>query len=86
MDLLAEIIIGALAFAGTVVGAIIGARRNLSVLEEKLNLEVERIRADITRLEIKQDRHNNAIERLTRAEESTKSAHKRIDKIEGGKK
>ena len=38
--------------------------------EEKLNS-----------LEKKQDKHNNLIERMTRVEDSTKSAHKRIDDI-----
>lgn len=33
-------------------------------------------------LEKKQDRHNNLIERMVRVEDSTKSAHKRLDKIE----
>ena len=34
-------------------------------------------------LEKKQDKHNNLIERMFYVEASTKSAHKRIDKIEG---
>jgi hypothetical protein len=32
-------------------------------------------------LEKKQDKHNNLIERMTRCEDSTKSAHHRIDEI-----
>lgn len=31
----------------------------------------------------KQDKHNNLIERMVRVEDSTKSAHKRIDCIKG---
>jgi len=31
----------------------------------------------------KQDKHNNLIERMVRVEDSSKSAHKRIDRIEG---
>lgn len=38
--------------------------------EEKLN-----------HLEVKQDKHNNLVERMVRVEDSTKSAHKRIDDI-----
>ena len=34
-------------------------------------------------LEKKQDKHNNLIERMVRVEDSTKSAHKRIDSMEG---
>lgn len=34
-------------------------------------------------LEVKQDKHNNLIERMTRVEGSTKSAHHRLDGLEG---
>lgn len=43
----------------------------LGHLEEKINT-----------LETKQDKHNNLIERMTRVEDSAKSAHHRIDKLE----
>jgi len=33
-------------------------------------------------LENKQDKHNNLIERMVRVEDSTKSAHHRIDRME----
>lgn len=33
-------------------------------------------------LENKQDKHNNLIERMVRVEDSTRSAHHRIDKME----
>lgn len=33
-------------------------------------------------LERKQDKHNNLIERMVRVEDSTRSAHHRIDKME----
>lgn len=39
--------------------------------EEKLNI-----------LEAKQDKHNNLIERMVHVEDSTKSAHHRIDSLE----
>ncbi len=35
------------------------------------------------RLEKKQDKHNNLIERMAIVEQSTKSAHKRLDEITG---
>ncbi len=34
-------------------------------------------------LETKQDKHNNLIERMVHVEDSTKSAHKRLDSIMG---
>lgn len=36
----------------------------------------------IKRLEQKQDKHNNLVERMVRVEDSTKSSHHRIDTIE----
>jgi cell division protein FtsL len=39
------------------------------------------IMARIAALEKKQDKHNNIYDRLTSVEESTKSAHKRIDEL-----
>lgn len=45
--------------------------------------ELKAIRKDIARLEAKQDKYNHLQERMVRAEESVKSAHKRIDTLEG---
>lgn len=40
------------------------------------------LQARLKSLEAKMDKHNNLVERLARNEESTKSAHKRIDILE----
>ena len=48
-----------------------------------LAMSIKFIEQQIKRLEEKQDKHNNLIERMVKVEESTKSAHKRIDNIEG---
>ena len=45
--------------------------------------ELKAIRKDIARLESKQDKYNHLQERMTRVEESTKSAHRRLDTLEG---
>ena len=45
--------------------------------------ELRAIRKDIARLEAKQDKYNHLQERMIRVEESTKSAHHRIDSLEG---
>lgn len=37
----------------------------------------------LTAIEKKQDKHNNLVERMVRVEDSTKSAHKRIDDMKG---
>ena len=48
-----------------------------------LAMSIKFIEEQIRRLEEKQDRHNNLIERMVKVEESTKSAHHRIDSIKG---
>ncbi|OLA94790.1 MAG: hypothetical protein BHW64_01915 [Candidatus Melainabacteria bacterium LEY3_CP_29_8] len=48
-----------------------------------LSMSIKFIEEQIRRLEEKQDKHNNLIERMVKVEESTKSAHHRIDNIKG---
>lgn len=48
-----------------------------------LSMSIKFIEEQIKRLEEKQDKHNNLIERMVKVEESTKSAHHRIDNIKG---
>lgn len=50
-----------------------------------LAMSIKFIEKQIKRLEEKQDKHNNLIERMVKVEESTKSANHRIDNIEGKK-
>lgn len=45
------------------------------------NKTLKYIEEHINRLEEKQDRHNGLIERMVAVEQSTKSAHHRIDEI-----
>ena len=51
-------------------------------LNEKIKENQEHTKEHIVRLEQKQDKHNNLIERMVRVEDSSKSAHKRLDDIE----
>ncbi len=46
-----------------------------------LAMSIKFIEQQIRRLEEKQDKHNNLIERMVRVEDSTKSAHKRINDV-----
>lgn len=55
----------------TVVGQALFIAYKIGRFEEKLNI-----------LDAKQTKHNNLIERMTRVEDSTRSAHKRLDDIE----
>ena len=47
-----------------------------------VNVRLENLKEDIKRLEEKQDKYNHLQERMVRVEESSKSAHKRIDSLE----
>lgn len=54
----------------------------INALKESIsNLKVD-IKEDIARLETKQDKYNHLQERVTRTEESSKSAHLRINRLE----
>lgn len=65
-----ELLVAVLSLAGTALGSIVG------ILTAN-RLVIYRIE----QLEIKMNKHNCLIERMTVVEESTKSAHKRIDGI-----
>ena len=49
-------------------------------------MSIKFIEAQIKLLEIKQDKHNNLIERMVTVEQSVKSAHHRIDDLKGNVK
>jgi len=44
-----------------------------------LKIQISYINDSLSRLEVKQDKHNGLIERMVVVEQSCKSAHKRID-------
>ena len=50
-------------------------------IKEKIKENQEHTKEHIQRLEEKQDKHNNLIERMVRVEDSAKSAHKRLDDL-----
>jgi hypothetical protein len=64
--------------AGISIGGIIAAIKFLGDKFDDFKLETKE---HFNRLETKQDKHNNLIERMVKVEESTKSAHRRIDGI-----
>ena len=43
--------------------------------------QIKEIKGDISTLSTRVDKHNNLVERMAIVEQSTKSAHKRIDDI-----
>ncbi|MCI5891865.1 MAG: hypothetical protein MRZ66_00445 [Clostridiales bacterium] len=68
--LTSEIIVGVLALLGTMFGSVTG----ILTANKLTNFR-------ISQLEKKVEKHNNLIERMTVVEQSTKSAHKRLDEL-----
>lgn len=64
--------IAALSLVGTVFGSWMGVRQANRLVNYRIDM-----------LEAKVDKHNHLVERMVVVEQSTKSAHKRIDKWEG---
>lgn len=65
-----DILIALFSFSGTLLGTIGGI-----VASNKLTVY------RISQLEKKVEKHNNLVERMVKVEDSTKSAHRRIDEI-----
>ncbi|MEG1538278.1 MAG: hypothetical protein RR387_08375 [Clostridiales bacterium] len=68
-----ELMIGLLSLTGTLFGSIAGI-----LTANKL------VMFRIEQLEKKVEKHNNLVERMTAVEQSLKSAHHRIDDVQGG--
>lgn len=64
--------IALVSFAGTALGVFGGIVTSGKLVNHR-----------ISELEKKQDKHNNLLERMVAVEQSTKSAHHRIDSVEG---
>lgn len=65
-----EVLVGVLSLAGTLIGSIAG----IMTANKLANYR-------ISQLEEKVDKHNTLIERMVIVEQSTKSAHKRLDEL-----
>ena len=72
-----EIIIALITAFGAVIGSYLANNKNIAVIQT----QIEGVKQDISRLSTRVDKHNNLIERMATVEQSTKSAHKRIDEI-----
>ena len=55
------------------------------VQDVKFELTIKEIKDDIKRLEAKQDRHNQVIERMTNVERDTQAQWRWIDELKGKK-
>lgn len=68
MEYIVEIIIAALAFAGTLAGSLIGSSKSQAVMQEQINT----LKEDISTLSVRVDKHNNLVERMAVAESKIK--------------
>ena len=57
--------------------------RSVAVMWGGFKQEVKGLRSDLDRLEKKVEKHNSFMERMAVVEQSTRSAHKRIDEVKG---
>lgn len=74
-----EIIVAIIAFIGTLAGSYFANSKTTAVMQE----QIKGIKEDIKTLSTRVDKHNNLVERMSAVEQSTKSAHHRIDHLEG---
>ena len=74
-----EIIVAIIAFIGTLVGSYFANSKTTAVMQE----QIKSLKEDINTLSTRVDKHNNLVERMSAVEQSTKSVHHRIDRIEG---
>ena len=65
-----EVMVALLSVAGTVLGSLFGVLASSRLTTYRLE-----------QLEIKVNKHNNLVERMTKVEQSVKSAHHRIDEL-----
>lgn len=73
----AMVVVGALALFGNMFISVISADSTKKAMQVQIN----ELKEDISRLEKKQDKHNGIVEKTYKTEESVKSAHKRIDEL-----
>jgi hypothetical protein len=73
-----EIIVAIIAFIGTLVGSYFANSKTTAVMQE----QIKSLKEDINTLSTRVDKHNNLVERMAKVEDSTKSAHHRIDHLE----
>ncbi len=76
---MAEIMTAAITAAGLIIVQLIVSSRQQRAQDIKVDAALSEVRKDIQRLEEKQDKHNNLIERTAVLERDMKTAWKRID-------
>lgn len=74
-----EIMTAAITAAGLIVVQLIVSSKQQRAQDIKVDAALAEVRKDIQRLEEKQDKHNNLIERTAVLERDMKTAFKRVD-------
>ena len=74
-----EIIVAIIAFIGTLAGSYFANSKTTAVMQE----QIKSLKEEINILSTRVDKHNNLVERMSAVEQSSKSAHHRIDHLEG---
>ena len=73
-------------FVGTRNQFITDTRKSIEEMKSYFNEKIDDLKDNfkehLDRVEAKQEKHNNLVERMVRVEQSSSSAHKRIDKWE----
>lgn len=87
-EIFAEIFVAALALIGTLGGSYMANSKTTAVMQVEMNHikkdmsdMKDEMKTDIKELDEKVHKHNNLVERMAIVEQSTKSAHHRIDEI-----
>jgi hypothetical protein len=75
------VLIAVTSLLGTIIGTFGGIISSQKILTIKMEALEKTINLKIDNLEKKQDKHNCLIERMAIVEQSTKSAHHRLDEV-----
>ena len=86
------IIVASLSLIGTIAGSYMANNKTTAIMQVEMDhvksdmsAMKEEMKADIKELDEKVHKHNNLVERMAIVEQSTKSAHHRIDEINSAK-
>lgn len=89
--LITEVIVAILALIGTLFGSYVANNKTTAVMQVEMDHiksdmadMKEEMKSDIKELDEKVHKHNNLVERMALVEQSTKSAHHRIDEMKDG--
>lgn len=74
-----DIVVSIITFVGTLTGSYLANNKTTAIMQE----QIKDLKEDINILSNRVDKHNNLIERMAKVEQSTKSAHHRLDNLQG---